>query len=112
MPLHCSPLALPLQTEPPIKLTDLLKFRLPFWLLSISCLVIYGTVIPFNNNASTFLQTRDFMKNEFPWKDNVSFVAPLCDGAAPEPDNMVTRSCGVNGNVYLGPAYLGVNFVK
>ena len=63
-----------MQVEPPVHLTDVFKFRLPFWLLCISCLVIYGTVLPFNNNASTFLQTRDFMPQQPPWSTNRSCV--------------------------------------
>jgi len=96
--------------EEQVNILDVFKFKLPFWLLCISCLVIYGTVLPFNNNASTFLQTRDFMKPEYPWKDNYTFVAPVCDGADPEPDDLVMRSCDASDNFYLGPAYGGATF--
>jgi hypothetical protein len=101
-----------LQQEPPIKITDLFNFKLPFWLLSVSCLVIYGTVIPFNNNASTFLQIRDFMPTTSTWHGNVSYIAPLCDGGAPVADHLVSRSCGEKANYYLGPAFAGATFGK
>ena len=50
-----------------VRLTDVQYFGRPFWLLTTSCLVVYGTVLPFNNIASTFLQTRDFMPATDPW---------------------------------------------
>ena len=36
------------------------RFTPPFWLLSLCCVVIYGTVLPFNNIASALLIERDF----------------------------------------------------
>lgn len=44
-----------LPEEERVRLTDVKYFGLPFWLLSASCIVVYGTVLPFNNIASTFI---------------------------------------------------------
>ena len=35
-----------------------LRFNTSFWLLVVSCLVVYGSVLPFNNVASAFLITK------------------------------------------------------
>ena len=35
-----------------INLRDALKFKAMFWTLALSCLVVYGCVLPFNNVAS------------------------------------------------------------
>ncbi|CEG42787.1 major facilitator superfamily [Plasmopara halstedii] len=45
-----------------IHFSDVRHFRLAFWLLALSCLVVYGCVIPFNNVASSLLMERDFFK--------------------------------------------------
>ncbi|KAI9989299.1 hypothetical protein PInf_019491 [Phytophthora infestans] len=45
-----------------IHLSDVKHFRPAFWLLALSCLVVYGCVIPFNNVASSLLMERDFFK--------------------------------------------------
>ncbi|DAZ98210.1 TPA: hypothetical protein N0F65_005342 [Lagenidium giganteum] len=45
-----------------IKISDIRHFRPAFWLLALSCLVVYGCVIPFNNVASSLLLERDFFK--------------------------------------------------
>jgi nitrate/nitrite transporter NarK len=41
--------------EKPFQMRDLLEFNLSFWLISISCLVAFGTVFPFNNVSQNFL---------------------------------------------------------
>lgn len=95
-----------------IKLSDVQYFGRPFWLLTTSCLVVYGTVLPFNNIASTFLQTRDFMPASEPWDKNISFIAPICSGNKPSTNSdslMTTRACGVI-NTYLGPSFMGADF--
>ena len=33
-------------------------FQPMFWVLSVCCLVVYGTILPFNNVASSLLQAR------------------------------------------------------
>ncbi|CAH0475668.1 unnamed protein product [Peronospora belbahrii] len=45
-----------------VHFSDVKHFRPAFWLLALSCLVVYGCVIPFNNVASSLLLERDFFK--------------------------------------------------
>uniref|UniRef100_K3WG66 Lysosomal dipeptide transporter MFSD1 n=1 Tax=Globisporangium ultimum (strain ATCC 200006 / CBS 805.95 / DAOM BR144) TaxID=431595 RepID=K3WG66_GLOUD len=45
-----------------ISFGDIRHFRPAFWLLALSCVVVYGCVIPFNNVASSLLMERDFFK--------------------------------------------------
>lgn len=45
-----------------IRFSDVKHFRPAFWFLALSCLVVYGCVIPFNNVASSILMERDFFK--------------------------------------------------
>ncbi len=37
-------------------------FQPMFWVLSVCCLVVYGTILPFNNIASSLLQVRLFVR--------------------------------------------------
>ena len=46
---------------------DVARFKLPFYLLAVSCVVVYGTVLPFNNVASALLQERDYFKYGTVW---------------------------------------------
>eukprot|EP00520_Triparma_pacifica_P017792 CAMPEP_0118668346 /NCGR_PEP_ID=MMETSP0785-20121206/20294_1 /TAXON_ID=91992 /ORGANISM="Bolidomonas pacifica, Strain CCMP 1866" /LENGTH=588 /DNA_ID=CAMNT_0006562907 /DNA_START=19 /DNA_END=1785 /DNA_ORIENTATION=+ len=46
--------------EEEINLSDALKFDTMFWLLSLSCLVVYGCVLPFNNVAGGILLERNY----------------------------------------------------
>eukprot|EP00475_Leptophrys_vorax_P015521 TRINITY_DN2184_c0_g1_i1.p1 TRINITY_DN2184_c0_g1~~TRINITY_DN2184_c0_g1_i1.p1 ORF type:complete len:516 (+),score=117.03 TRINITY_DN2184_c0_g1_i1:176-1549(+) len=46
------------EEEKPFQVRDLLRFSLSFWLISISCLVVYGTVLPFNNVSQSFLMQK------------------------------------------------------
>jgi hypothetical protein len=43
-----------------VKMSEALNFPLPFWILVVSCVVVYGCVLPFNNIASSLLLERDF----------------------------------------------------
>jgi hypothetical protein len=43
-----------------ISLSDVKKFGVMFWLLTFSCLVVYGCVLPFNNVAAGILSERNF----------------------------------------------------
>ena len=43
-----------------IEFKEVFSFSLGFWLLVISCLVVYGCVLPFNNIASSLLLERDY----------------------------------------------------
>ncbi|KAI9916067.1 hypothetical protein PsorP6_008468 [Peronosclerospora sorghi] len=45
-----------------IRFSNVKHFSPAFWLLAMSCLVVYGCVIPFNNVASSILMERDFFK--------------------------------------------------
>mmetsp|Transcript_1682 Transcript_1682/g.2961 ORF Transcript_1682/g.2961 Transcript_1682/m.2961 type:complete len:576 (+) Transcript_1682:21-1748(+) len=46
--------------EEEVKMSEALSFPLPFWILVVSCVVVYGCVLPFNNIASSLLLERDF----------------------------------------------------
>ena len=43
-----------------IKLSDALKLSFTFWVLTMSCAIVYGCILPFNNIASSLLQERDY----------------------------------------------------
>jgi len=43
-----------------VYISDIREFPLLFWLLSLSCVVVYGCVLPFNNVASGILLERNF----------------------------------------------------
>ena len=45
-----------------VHLTDFRKFGIMFWLLALSCFVVYGCVLPFNNVASGILLERNYYK--------------------------------------------------
>jgi len=44
-------------------------FRPSFWLLGVSCTVVYSCVLPFNNVASALLQDRDYLRVGSRWRD-------------------------------------------
>lgn len=46
-----------------VSLRDVGQFGVLFWLLALSCVVVYGCVIPFNNVASGILLERNFFKD-------------------------------------------------
>ena len=46
--------------ESEVHITDIRKFGPLFWLLTISCFVVYGCVLPFNNVASGILLERNY----------------------------------------------------
>jgi len=48
------------QVESGVNITDVRKFTLLFWLLTLSCFVVYGCVLPFNNVASGILLERNY----------------------------------------------------
>jgi MFS family permease len=58
-----SPAVSSIPVEPPVKLSDVRFFPFSFWLLCVSCVVVYGAVSPFNNIASGFLQAKYYMAN-------------------------------------------------
>ena len=47
-----------------IHLSSMCSFGPLFWLLSLSCMVVYGCVLPFNNVASGLLLERNYFKQE------------------------------------------------
>jgi len=73
------------KSDEKISLTDVRFFKAPFWLLTLSCIVVYGTVLPFNNVASAFLQHRNFMAKDLPWFGNRTYVSshPLLSKSFP-----------------------------
>ncbi|RQM20235.1 hypothetical protein B5M09_001587 [Aphanomyces astaci] len=81
-------LLLPFSVRPPYLLCSPL-----FWLLSISCMVVYGCVIPFNSVASSLLMERDFFKQPpiecrrcdvgAYARHNCSTLAPSCPSVPP-----------------------------
>lgn len=46
--------------NPPVSFRDIRNFGPVFWFLSLSCFVVYGCVLPFNNVASGILLERNF----------------------------------------------------
>jgi len=62
--------------------SDILKFKKIFWLLTASCLVVYGCVIPFNNIAGDFFQDKfDYTETEA----NALLGIPFAISAAASP---------------------------
>ena len=45
---------------PSPELRDVFRFSRPFWVLTLSCVVVYGCVLPFNNIASSLLLERNY----------------------------------------------------
>jgi len=53
-----------------VKLSDVRHFNKMLWLLTASCVVVYGCVLPFNNTASSFLLERDYFRApEYPFPE-------------------------------------------
>jgi MFS family permease len=40
------------------QMKNVLKCGVSYWLITLSCFIVYGAVLPFNNNASKFLQSQ------------------------------------------------------
>ena len=45
------------QIEEEVKLSDIKHFSMGFWLITLSCIIVYGCILPFNNIAQTFLKS-------------------------------------------------------
>lgn len=79
----------------PVRLSDVRRLGVVFWLLSLSCFVVYGCVLPFNNVASGILLERNY------------FTRPPDDCTLSHPDqctsgtlqNSTNPSTNKNGNV-------------
>jgi len=54
-------------------LASMAEFKPSFWMLTVSCLAVYGCVIPFNNVASSLLMERTYFK---PNPDNCTLTFP------------------------------------
>jgi len=115
---------LKVDVDDPVKLSDILKFKTPFWLLTFSCIVVYGTVIPFNSIAGSFFQHRDFVNTDtaFPWVGNKTattnrtYIIPDsgCDKTGsdiPFPAHP-TGLCSRNDTFHLGVEYANAQFIK
>ena len=77
----CLPPGAPAAEAEAVQLSDVRYFNKMLWLLTTSCVVVYGCVLPFNNTASSFLLERDFFrtpKYHFPTNDptNGKWVCP------------------------------------
>ncbi len=48
------------EEEPDVKLSDIKHFSMGFWLITLSCIIVYGTILPFNNIAQGFLLEKYF----------------------------------------------------
>ena len=79
------------------------KFSVMFWLLSLSCIVVYGCVLPFNNIASGVLLERNYFK--LPPTDCTLTLPDQCSNGslAPSggnPSNDINgNSCPVDDNI-------------
>ncbi len=62
-----------------IRLSDIQFFGKSFWLLTASCLVVYGTILPFNIIAGSFLQDRfDYSLNTADRIMSIPFFISAC----------------------------------
>eukprot|EP00039_Didymoeca_costata_P016515 m.297845 g.297845 ORF g.297845 m.297845 type:complete len:690 (-) comp16404_c0_seq4:67-2136(-) len=104
--------------EEEISLTDVRYFKLPFWLLTFSCFVVYGTVIPFNSIAGQFFQHRNYINTDAsqPWTSkpgatNRTYIIPDdCKNLAADPRK--SGICNKTDTFYLGPSYVHATFEK
>lgn len=51
---------IPIVDDKEVTFSDVFNFSHAFWVLSISCVVVYGCILPFNNIASAVLLQRDY----------------------------------------------------
>lgn len=66
------------QESEAVHISDIKKFQPLFWLLSLSCVVVYGCVLPFNNVASGILLERNFFTA--PPECHLTFQDQCADG--------------------------------
>ncbi len=69
------------EEEDKVEFWEIKKFNEGFWLLVISCLVVYGCVLPFNNIASSLLLERDFFMTP---PDSCVLVPDACQNFPPD----------------------------
>ncbi len=76
-----------------IHLSDAKNFGAIFWLLSLSCLVVYGCVLPFNNVASGILSERNYFMDP-PSSCALTYPTNCTSGTlAPKGGNPTTSNC-------------------
>jgi MFS family permease len=92
------------QTAPAASLWDIAKFGSLFWLLSLSCLVVYGCVLPFNNVASGILLERNYFRD--PPADCVLAFPDQCTSGTLS--NETNPSTDANGNTCPSKGYAPV----
>ena len=96
-----SPLGLPLIATDSAKLPHagggrqfaLRRFKASFWMLTASCLAIYGCVLPFNNVASRVLMERDYFR---PNPDGCALTYPTRCQSADNPPDAASGLCPSN----------------
>ena len=82
-----------------ISLSDAKKFGAMFWLLTFSCLVVYGCVLPFNNIAAGILSERNYFK--VPDSDCVLTYPDQCSsGSLTNTTNDATAVCTTTSSSY------------
>jgi MFS family permease len=64
--------------EPPAHLSDVKHFGIMFWLVSLSCVVVYGCVLPFNNIASGVLLERNYFGTPEPAPQCILWYPDQC----------------------------------
>eukprot|EP00584_Thalassiosira_punctigera_P022751 CAMPEP_0172574812 /NCGR_PEP_ID=MMETSP1067-20121228/136891_1 /TAXON_ID=265564 ORGANISM="Thalassiosira punctigera, Strain Tpunct2005C2" /NCGR_SAMPLE_ID=MMETSP1067 /ASSEMBLY_ACC=CAM_ASM_000444 /LENGTH=682 /DNA_ID=CAMNT_0013367447 /DNA_START=617 /DNA_END=2668 /DNA_ORIENTATION=- len=81
--------------ESGVRITDVRKFTPLFWLLTLSCFVVYGCVLPFNNVASGILLERNFFTSppahchlEYPGQCSVGYLQQGTNDALDENDDV------------------------
>ncbi len=81
---------------------DIKNFSIMFWILSLSCIFVYGSILPFNNIASGLLLERNYFKTPpstctlaFPDQCTSGSLAP--NGGNPSTDN--GTACPVDSNI-------------
>lgn len=86
--LNASSTSAPAQEEDPATFKDVLKLKHIFWVLVLSCVVVYGCVLPFNNISSSLLLERDYFKEP---NDGCQLQYPdQCQGTNNPPVNCPT----------------------
>ena len=94
-----------------ISLADVKKFGAMFWLLTFSCLVVYGCVLPFNNVAAGILSERNYFKDPnsacvLAYSDQCSSGSLLPQDFTPNtpvippPDGGAPTACDTTSSIY------------
>eukprot|EP00455_Lapot_gusevi_P027029 TRINITY_DN2857_c0_g1_i1.p1 TRINITY_DN2857_c0_g1~~TRINITY_DN2857_c0_g1_i1.p1 ORF type:complete len:486 (+),score=203.08 TRINITY_DN2857_c0_g1_i1:75-1460(+) len=46
------------ETDPPVRLSDLKNMSLLYWLIALSCVIVYSAILPFNGICSGLMQSK------------------------------------------------------